>query len=106
MTDNTTAVSCLNKMGSKSPVLNGLAKKIWEWCCERKLWLSAAHIPGIDNVEADTLSRNLHVDTEWKLNSQLLSEALSILETQPIVDLFASRTNAQLSAYVSKSTIG
>ena len=101
MTDNTTTVSCLNKMGSKSAVLNDLTCTLWKWCAERKLWLSAAHIPGVANVEADKLSRDLHFDTEWKLNSQLLKEALTVLETQPTVDLFASRTNAQFPLYVS-----
>ena len=101
MTDNTTTVSCLNKMGSKSAVLNDLTCTIWKWCAERKLWLSAAHIPRVANVEADKLSRDLHRDTEWKLNSQLLKEALTVLETQPKFDLFASRTNAQFPLYVS-----
>ena len=101
MTDNTTTVSCLNKMGSKSAVLNDLTRTLWKWCAERKLWLSAAHIPGVANVEVDKLSRDLHLDTEWKLNSQLLKEGLTVLETQPTVDLFASRTNAQFPLYVS-----
>ena len=95
MTDNTTMVSCPNKMGSKSAVLNDLTCTLWKWCAEKKLWLSAAHIPGVANVEVDKLSRDLHLDTEWKLNSQLLKEGLTVLETQPTVDLFASRTNAQ-----------
>ena len=94
MTDNTLTVSCLNKMGSKSAVLNDLTCTLWKWYAERKLWLNAAHIPGVANVEADKLSRDLHLDTEWKLNSQLLKEALTVLVTQPTVDLFASRTNA------------
>ena len=63
MTDNTTTVSCLNKMGSKSAVLNDLTCTLWKWCAERKLWLSAAHIPGVTNVETDKPSRDLHLDT-------------------------------------------
>ena len=101
MTDNTTTVSCLNKMGSKSAVLNDLTRTLWKWCAERKLWLSAAHIPGVANVEADKLSCDLHLNTEWKLNSQLLKEALIDPKTQPTVDLFASKTNAQFPLYMS-----
>ena len=63
MTDNTLTVSCLNKMGSKSAVLNDLTCTLWKWYAERKLWLNAAHIPGVANVEADKLSRDLHLDT-------------------------------------------
>ena len=100
ISDNTTVVSCLNKQGSKSEALNELTQNIWNWCTERKLWLSAAHILGVDNGEADKLSREMHIDTEWKLNSLLLTEGLAVLETQSIVDLFASRTR-QFPVYVS-----
>ena len=91
----------LNKMGSKSPVLNDLTCTLCKWCADRKLWLSAAHILGVANVETNKLSRDLQLDTEWKLNSQLLKEALTVLETQPTADLFASRTNAKFPVYVS-----
>ena len=52
-------------------------------------------------METNKLSRDLHLDTEWKLNSQLLKEALTVLETQSTVDSFASRTNAKFPVYVS-----
>ena len=102
MSDNTTCVSCINKMGSnQSEVLNGTAFKIWQWCIHRGLWLSAAHIAGVDNKEADSLSRVLHTDMEWKLNSDLLAEALEILAVKPSIDLFASQVNAQFPVFVS-----
>ena len=41
MTDNSTAVSFINPMGtSHSHSCNSMAKKIWEWCIERNIWLS------------------------------------------------------------------
>ena len=44
-TDNTTAVAYINNMdGSKSPLLNTLAKEIWNWCIERDFCVSAVHI--------------------------------------------------------------
>ena len=43
--DNTTAVSYINNMGgSKSPTLNKLASKVWEWCTQQNIWVSAVHI--------------------------------------------------------------
>ena len=50
MCDNTTAVTVVNHMGtSHSDSCNSVAKEIWEWCIDRKVWLSAAHIPGKQN---------------------------------------------------------
>ena len=43
--DNTSAVSIINNMGtSHSEKCNSLAKQVWEWCIERQIWISAAHI--------------------------------------------------------------
>ena len=54
MSDNTTAVGVLNRMGtSHSKSCNKLCKTIWQWCMSRKIWLSVAHIPGHDNTSAD-----------------------------------------------------
>ena len=78
-----------------------MAQEIWQWCERKGIWISAAHIPGIENVEADKLSRDMHVDTEWKLDQALLYDALTILDVQPTIDLFASRINTQFALYAS-----
>ena len=49
----------------------------------------------------DLESRKINYDTEWKLNTELLQQALQILGVNPDLDLFASRINTQLSSYVS-----
>lgn len=100
--DNTVAMTCLNKMGSsKSDKLNKLTKEIWEWCMERDIWISVARIAGVDNWEADYESRHVNLDTEWKLNPQILCAALKILNYTPDIDLFASRLNHQFETYMS-----
>lgn len=102
MLDNTTAVACINHMGtSHSIVCNALTKDIWLWCISNNIWLSAAFIPGVENTEADTESRKINLDAEWKLNSNMLSKALNQLHCQPHVDLFASHLNTQMDTYVS-----
>ena len=78
-----------------------MAQEIWQWCERKGIWISAAHIPGVENVEADKLSRDMHVDTEWKLDQALLYDALTILDVQPTIDLFASRINTQFALYAS-----
>ena len=58
MSDNTTAASYINKKGGlKSLKCNKTAKEIWIWCTSRDLHVSATHIPGKDNFEADKNSR-------------------------------------------------
>ena len=83
VTGNTTTVSCLNKQGLKSWLLNDLAQEIWQWCESKGIWISAAHIPAIENVEADKLSRDMHVDTEWKLDQALLHDTLAYWTHNP-----------------------
>ena len=102
MMDSTTAVACVNEMGtSHSKHCNMITKQIWDFCIEKGVWLSAAHVPGRENVDADLESRKINYDTEWKLNTELLQQALQILGVNPDLDLFASRINTQLSSYVS-----
>ena len=69
MCDNTTAVNVINHMGtSHSDSCNSVAKEIWEWCIDRKIWLSAAHIPGIQNLIADFEFCKNQRASEWRLD--------------------------------------
>ena len=69
MTDNSTAVNVINHMGiSHSQSCNPIAKKIWECCIERHIWLSVAYIPGKDNFVADSESRRNQKEAEWMLS--------------------------------------
>ena len=68
MVDNMTALSDVNHMGtSSSERRNDLAKEIWSWCAPRNIWLTAVHIPGVENVTADKQSRQSHsqLDGHW-----------------------------------------
>ena len=100
--DNSTAVACINKMGtSHSVTCNHITYLIWMWCIENNIWISAAHIPGKDNVAADQESRKQNLDAEWKLNVDFLNSALQFLHFVPDIDLFASRINFQFKKYIS-----
>ena len=63
--------------------------------------MSAAHIPGKTNIEADEESRRENQDTECMLNPDILSDALDRLDVKAEIDLFASRLNHQFPRYVS-----
>ena len=71
MIDNTTAAAVINHMGtSHSDPLNKLTKEIWLWCIPRNIWLSAAHIAGKCNIQADLEFRHSVTETEWMLKGQ------------------------------------
>lgn len=81
---------------------NDIARDAQLWAKQRKLWLSAVHIPGSDNVEADVLSREFNDNLEWSL-SQLAFDSIcnNIKVGHPDIDLFASCLNQKLQNYVS-----
>ena len=102
MIDNTTAVAVVNHMGtSHSDTLNKLGKKIWLWCIASNIWINAAHIGGKSNEWADLESRQYKTESEWMLNTSVLSRALLDLDFMPEIDRFASRLNAQFTRYVA-----
>lgn len=97
--DNSCTVSYIQNMGGKTEQLNDLAKTIWLWCKERAIWLSATHIPGVDN-EADFYSRHFNENVEWKLNETVFSDIVKKFG-MPEIDMFASRLNKQIKSFVS-----
>ena len=99
--DNMVAVSYINNMGGRKVELNSLCKQIWEWCIKRDILLTATHLPGVENVQADRLSRKLNDDLEWMLNSSIFAAIHSVYNFNDAIDLFASRLNHQLPMYVS-----
>lgn len=80
--------------------MNSLAKEIWEWAIVRKIHLTAVHIPGVENTNADFLSRHFMDKMEWQLNQDLTYKIFQQL-FHPQVDLCASRLNFQIPCYVS-----
>ena len=72
-TDNTTAVCAVNKLGTcRSINCHKVAQLIWEWARKTNNFVTAAHIPGIQNIHADKESRSKHhEDMEWMLDRTL-----------------------------------
>ena len=42
--------------------------EIWTYCLSRQIWITAKHLPGLMNSEADYASRNFNKHTEWMLD--------------------------------------
>ena len=99
--DNSTAVSCLNRFGTcHSSFLNSISRRIWLWCMKRKIWISAEYIQGKQNIIADSFSRKFKENTEWMLDSGTFLHLCKVFFT-PDVDLFASRLNKRVNTFVS-----
>ena len=78
------------------------SKKIWSWCFKNNSFIFAAHIPGKHNIEADTFSRKININTQWQLKLKIFTEATNEF-CYPEIDLFATRINTQLQNYASWS---
>ena len=99
--DNITAIAFLNRMGgTASWALSNLATDIWKWCLERDILLHAEHLPGKENVRADWESRHVRDSGDWTLHRELFTHLEDRLGPFTI-DLFASRTKAQLPVYAA-----
>ena len=65
MSDNAAAISYINHMGGiKSARCNNIAREIWNWVLGKEILISANHIPGQENTEADQMSRTFTDHTE------------------------------------------
>ena len=106
--DNMTAVTCLRNFGgTHSPKCNEMTLQIWEWAEQNRIWLSSTHIAGIDNLEADslsrsreTLSKNKFNVSEWGLCPRVFA-GLAEWFQEPSFDLFASAHNAKYERFAS-----
>ena len=99
--DNVTAVAYINHQGgTHSHDLCVLATKLWLWAMDRQLHLIAKHIAGKTNVHADFLSRHSTDSGDLRLNPEAF-QFIWHLAGPFSRDLFASRHNAQMSAYIS-----
>ena len=102
MCDNATAISYIKKEGgTKSFRLVRLTIRLLRFCDNKDIHLVPVHLPGVRNVQADSLSRVGQVlSTEWEIDSQLL---LPVFRQwgQPQIDLFATYANKKCEMFVS-----
>lgn len=99
--DNTVAISYINRMGGiRFPKLNDIARKIWQWCESKNIYLFASYINTKDNYHADSESRALSPETEWELADWAFTLISKKFGT-PEIDLFASNVNTKCKKFVS-----
>ena len=100
--DSTTAITCINKLGtSHSGLCHHITKQICEWAEKKDIHITAAHIPGHKNINAERESKELSYDLEWILCPKSLHKVLNILKFNPQADMFVSNINYQFQTYFS-----
>ena len=93
--------SPINAMGgTKSPSCNQVAYDIRDWCVNNNTWLTATHIAGVENTEADEESWLFSDHTEWALKREIFPQITTYWGI-PEIYLFVSWLNTQLPRFVS-----
>jgi len=101
-TDNTTAISYINRMGSiKFPRLSGLAREIWSWCMERNLFIYVSYIPSVQNFDADAESRVVSEETKWSVTDIPYFDKIAAHFGPFDINLFATSINTKCPNFVS-----
>ena len=77
-----------------------LSKEIWDYLLSRGITITTEYLPSKLNIIAGRKSREKVDYSEWKLDSRVF-QGLVQLMGNPIVDLFASRLNHELSQYIA-----
>ena len=71
-----------------SKYYNDLACDIWSWAVKKYIWLSASHVPVVENNIADLKSRYFYCNKEWSLNPYMFEKGCERF-VRPEIDLFA-----------------
>ena len=98
--DNATTVAYVNNLGGPVAPLYAIARETLTLCAVEGISLRVAHVPSVDNVVPDRLSR-LQDRQDWML-APWAFQALDCLWGPHSVDRFASPANAQMSRFNSR----
>ena len=99
LSDNVTTVAYINHMGGPCKNLTDLMTTLWSYTHELKINLTAKHLAGAKNFQADWLSR-IASPYDWKLHPVLFRN-LNEMWGPHTVDRFAALHNCQIPRYNS-----
>ena len=71
---------------------------MWDYLLSRGTTITIEYLPSKPNIIADTESKEKAHSSEWKLDPKVFQGLVQLMEN-PVVDLFASRLNHQLSPF-------
>ena len=100
-TDNTTTKCYINKQGGlRSHTLHLLARRLILWCDKHLASIRASHVPGLQNMGADLLSRGKCHYAEWSLHQAVVAQIWDRFG-RPQADLFATEENTKCPLFYS-----
>lgn len=102
LSDNTTAVYCLNKQGgTASRTLCCLALALWDLCILKNITTVASHLPRKDNALADVVSRGALSLHELQVDPTTLLPVFHRWGT-PIINVFATAAKKQCHLFCDR----
>lgn len=101
-TDNTTALSCLRRFGSRHKHLGEVVDPLLRAILSHRIVLRAHHVPGILNGAADRLSRLAPDNNEWEISHAAVHRACRQFQIQPTMDWFATKTTTKCNRFASR----
>jgi hypothetical protein len=99
--DNTTTIWYLTKFGGRKNSLATLAAQIYDEVTHLRCKLMSHHVPGIENVLADTESRRMIHLTDFALKATIFQRADRAFGPHSI-DLFANFQDRQIARFCSR----
>ena len=75
ISDNSTTIVYIYKQGGTT--CNKLTKDIWIICMDKGTHVSAAHIPGKQNMLADIASTKFYDASEWMLSKNIFNHLIA-----------------------------
>ena len=90
-----------NEGGTKSHTLMQMTIWLLKWCDSKAITLVPIHLPGMRNIQADSLSRvGQTLTTEWTMAMESLRPVFAKWG-EPQIDMFATFANRRLVKFVS-----
>jgi hypothetical protein len=97
--DNLVTVFNLQRQGASESLLKE-TKAIFSFLVRMDIRIMVTHVPGVENVEADALSRMDEVG-DYELKQEVFDDAVSKLGVAPTVDMFANSRNTKCPLYLA-----
>ncbi|XP_032092319.1 LOW QUALITY PROTEIN: extracellular calcium-sensing receptor-like [Thamnophis elegans] len=102
LTDNVAAKAHVNRQGgTHSKALRKEALRLGHWAERHLQSIRAEHISGMENQQADWLSKETVDNGEWQLHPSIFRQICERFG-HPTVDFFATPQNAQLPEFISR----
>jgi hypothetical protein len=101
-TDNKTCLSILKRFGSRHRHLDLALGPTIQMLLQNQVLIHPIHIAGVNNTEADALSRMKTKRNEWMLTQEGFLWLVKKFRIQPTVDAFATERSAKMDRFMSR----